>query len=68
MTLPLSSTQPRLLAVLAPGDRVCVHDGDGREWIGKVELVARALGTVWIHTEAGERKVLDIHDFLIESC
>jgi hypothetical protein len=56
-----------LLSVLAEDDRVEVRDDQGFRWTGVVDVSAPELGVVWIFTDNGERKAVDIYDFTIET-
>jgi hypothetical protein len=51
---PKTKTHPGLLAVLASGDNVTASDNEGRTWSGTIDLVAPALGIMWVHTDEGE--------------
>ncbi|MFE5837470.1 hypothetical protein [Arthrobacter sp. NPDC056493] len=68
MTSSDTKTHVGLLSVLTPGDCVEAHSDEGLRWAGNVELVAPSLGMVWIQTDKGERKALDIYDFEIQTC
>lgn len=63
MTASKPRTHAGLLSVLVIDDQVVAYDVDGLRWAGTVELMAPSLGVIWIRTDKGERKALDIHDF-----
>jgi hypothetical protein len=67
----MSERTPRtaigLLSVLAEDDRVEVRDDQGCRWTGVVDVSAPELGVVWIFTDKGERKAVDVYDFTIET-
>ena len=58
-------TEIEVLFTLAPGDRVEAHGENGRRWQGTVDLMATGLGILWIRTDAGERKIVDIQEHTI---
>jgi hypothetical protein len=59
-------TDVDLLSVLVENDPVQVCDEQGNRLDGKVDVSAPDLGVVWIFTDKGERKAVDVYDFAIE--
>lgn len=51
--------------LLAPGDLVMADDQQGGRWQGCVDETAHELGIVWILTDRGERKLLDVEEHTI---
>ncbi|MFF1831482.1 hypothetical protein [Paenarthrobacter sp. NPDC058040] len=60
-------TDEALLSVLAQDDRVEVCDEQGNCWAGQVDIVAPDLGVLWILTDSGERKAVDVYDYSIRT-
>ena len=50
---------------LEHGDFVEAWDNDGVRWHGTIDLIDQDIGVLWIHTQLGERKLLDIHEHTI---
>jgi hypothetical protein len=65
MTTRTSRTNVGLLSVLATNDRVEARDFTGSRCAGSVELTAPELGVLWINTDNGERKALDVYEYEI---
>jgi hypothetical protein len=56
------------LCSLSPGDQVEVYDEQGRVMMrGQTEITAPHLGILWIRTDTGERRAIDIHEYLVRS-
>lgn len=62
----LSRTEIDVLFFLAPGDQVVARDEAGATWQGKVETTLHEHGILWIQTDIGERKLLDIQEHAIQ--
>lgn len=58
----ISRTQVQALPLLSPGDQVEAYYKAGVVLRGIVETVASDLGMFWIHTHAGERRLIDVQD------
>lgn len=56
----ISRREAEAFLSLAPGDRVMGEDEEGMCWRGTVDVSDHEHGTMWIVTEIGERKLLDI--------
>ena len=50
---------------LEPGNRIEAWDKTGTRWQGTVDMADPDLGVIWIHTDVGERKLLDFHEHTI---
>lgn len=55
----------KMLFSLAPGDHVEAYSERDGIWQGTVETVAPKLGLLWLHTRAGERKMVGIEEHTI---
>jgi hypothetical protein len=49
------------------GDRLLAQDAYGARWLGIVETTAPEQGILWIRTDIGERKLLDIQEHKIRA-
>jgi hypothetical protein len=50
-----------VLLSLAPGHRIAVSDhGTGEFWRGSVDVTFPEHGFIWVFTDLGERKLLDV--------
>lgn len=51
-----------------PGDRIRGADSAGIPYRGTVELIDKKQRILWIHTEAGGRKLIDDTEHTIDHC
>jgi hypothetical protein len=61
----IARTESGILMSLGAGDLVVAHDERGFESQGSVELTAPEIGVLWIRTNSGERKLLDVQEHAI---
>lgn len=54
-----------MLFLLAPGTPVEAYGEGGTSWHGTVEDTAPEQGILWIYTDSGERKLLDIQQHTV---
>lgn len=68
--LPLKNSSTRMedvLSSLAPGQRVTARDATTNVcWQGTVDMTAAEQGLVWIHTDCGERKLIDVQEYTLQ--
>lgn len=53
------------MASLSSGDEVVASNQHGIRWRGTVETAAPSHGLLWIRTDAGERKLVDLPEYSI---
>jgi hypothetical protein len=61
----ISRTHVETFFSLVPGLHVEVDVEEGTRWRGAVETTAPDLGVLWIRTETGERKLVNIQEHTI---
>ena len=61
----LAKHDSELFLALEQGDPIEAWDKTGVRWQGAIDLIDQARGFLWIHTQIGERKLLDIQEHTI---
>jgi hypothetical protein len=67
MNEPIPANAEPTLFSLSRGGYVEAVDAAGIQWAGTVETTTLELGIFWIHTDCGERKLLDVCEHTIET-
>lgn len=57
--------QIEVMTSLSSGDEVVVSNQRGIRWRGTVETADASQGLLWIQTDAGERRLVDLPEFIV---
>lgn len=60
-----SLAQVEIMSSLNTGDEVVASNQRGIRWRGTVEIAVPSQGLLWIQTDAGERRLVDLPEFSI---
>lgn len=62
----MSRFEAEVFLSLAPGDAVVGEDESGLRWQGTVDMTGPEHGVIWVFTDLGERKLLDISEHSVQ--